>query len=372
MIQLFPNSDSEWNQALLRFPDAHILQTWQWAEAKKQNGWLPLFFRWEKGRGDPLALAMILRRQLSLMGMKFSVLYCPKGPVFNYDQADSDEIAQVLNDLQRFARDSRAIFLKIDPDILLGTGIPGSENEIPNPQGLAFQKDLERRGWQFSPDQIQFRNTVLLDLSQDEAQLLAAMKQKTRYNIRLAAKKGVAIREGSPDDLPMLYKMYAQTAVRDNFVIRHEEYYQKTWRGFLQADMAKILIAEVGGEPVSALILFHFNGVSRYMFGMSTDRCRELMPNHLLQWEAVRLSKALGCRTYDLWGAPDVFDASDSMWGVYRFKQGFNGVTARHLGAWDFSSRNFLYHSYTRVLPKLLDVMRSRGKAATQKQVQND
>lgn len=155
-----------------------------------------------------------------------------------------------------------------------------------------------------------------MDLRQSEEELLAAMKQKTRYNIRLAVKKGVTIRQGKESELPALYKMYAQTAVRDGFVVRHEEYYLNTWHAFLDADMAKILVAEVEGQPVAALILFHFNGTCRYMYGMSTEQYRELMPNHLLQWEAIRLSKQLGCHTYDMWGAPDVFNESDAMWGL--------------------------------------------------------
>ena len=140
----------------------------------------------------------------------------------------------------------------------------------------------------------------------------------------------------------------------------------------MEADMAKILIAEVENEPIAALILFHFNGMARYMDGMSTERYRELMPNYLLQWEAMRLSKELGCHTYDMWGAPDVFDESDSMWGVFRFKQGFNGATTRYLGAWDFTTRPLLYFAYTRLLPRILNIMRRRGKADNRKQLGMD
>ena len=372
MKQLYPLDSQEWNQLLLQFPEAHILQTWQWAEAKKQNGWQPLCFAWGDRAEEPEALALILERQIRFPGTRLSVLYCPKGPVFSHKSDNSKIITRVIRELEDYARKTEAIFLKIDPDVLLGTGIPDTEEEDPNPFGIAFQKGLRKRGWQFSQDQIQFRNTVLIDLRQDEEALLAAMKQKTRYNIRLAAKKGVRVRQGSIDELPMLYTMYAETAVRDDFVIRHEEYYLNTWRGFMEADMAKILIAEVESEPIAALILFHFNGVARYMFGMSTERYRELMPNHLLQWEAMRLSKALGCRTYDMWGAPDVFDESDSMWGVFRFKQGFNGSTTRYLGAWDFTTRPLLYFVYTRLLPKILNIMRRRGKADNRKQVGMD
>ena len=370
MYKLASDQVKAWNQYLENFPNAHVLQTLQWAEAKKQNGWEPLFFWSGKDRSNPDALVMVMRRQVSFLGLKFTVLYAPKGPTLNWK--DAEIVSQTLDFLQTLARDQKAIFVKIDPDVLLGTGIAGAEDEQPNLDGLSLQKELTKRGWTFSQGQIQFRNTVLIDLQKGENDLLAAMKQKTRYNIRLAARKGVTVREGRFDELKMLYGMYAQTAVRDDFVIRHEEYYLNTWRTFMEAGMAKSLIAEVQNEPVAALIVFHFNGTARYMYGMSTEHFRELMPNHLLQWEAIRLSKKLDCHTYDMWGAPDVFDQSDSMWGVFRFKQGFNGTTARHLGAWDYSPRPLLYIAYSQLLPKLLDLMRRRGKSETEKKLQND
>ena len=365
MIRLEENQIPEWNQLLLHFRDAHILQSSQWAEAKKQNGWSPLYFLEGSNPQSPEGLALILRRQISFAGLKFSVLYAPKGPVLHWD--DPDSVSRMLDALQDICRREKAIFIKIDPDVLLGTGIPGAESEVPNPRGLALQAELKQRGWKVSQDQIQFRNSVLLDLHKNEDDLLAAMKQKTRYNIRLAARKGVKVRQGEIAELPMLYKMYAETAVRDGFVIRHQDYYLKTWRGFIEADMAKILIAEFENQPIAALILFHFNGTARYMFGMSTENSRDLMPNHLLQWEAMRLAKQLGCHTYDMWGAPEVFDESDSMWGVFRFKEGFNGTVTRTLGAWDYTTRPWLYRRYTETLPKLLNLLRRRGLKANKR-----
>lgn len=365
MNKLEEDRVSEWNQLLLQFPDAHILQTSQWAEAKRQNGWRPLYFWQGSNPKAPDALALILRREVSFGGMKFSVLYAPKGPVFHQDRPEI--VNSALDFLQDLSRKEKAIFIKIDPDVLLGTGIPGTEEAVPAPQGLALQAELKQRGWIYSQDQIQFRNSVMLDLRKSEDDLLAAMKQKTRYNIRLAARKGVRVRRGEISELPMLYKMYAETAVRDGFVIRHLDYYLSTWRLFIEADMAKILIAEAQNQPVAAVILFHFNGTGRYMFGMSTENSRDLMPNHLLQWEAMRLAKQIGCHTYDMWGAPEVFDESDSMWGVFRFKEGFNGTTIRTLGAWDYTARPWLYRRYTETLPKLLNLLRRRGLKANKR-----
>jgi lipid II:glycine glycyltransferase (peptidoglycan interpeptide bridge formation enzyme) len=273
--------------------------------------------------------------------------------------------------LHSFANKQGAIFLKIDPDVVLGTGIPGTDGAVEERGGADLQSELARRGWVYSADQIQFRNTVLIDLQPTEDELLARMKQKTRYNIRLAEKKGVAVRVGSVEDLPMLYKMYAETSVRDGFVIRDEGYYQTVWNTFLQLSAFTFqpqtipLIAEVDHEPVAGLFLFMFAGRAYYVYGMSREVHREKMPTYLLQWEAMKRAKSAGCKVYDLWGAPETFDASDSMWGVYRFKEGLGGRVVRTLGAWDFAPNKFWYRMYSEFIPRVLDVMRVRGKSRT-------
>jgi peptidoglycan pentaglycine glycine transferase (the first glycine) len=216
---------------------------------------------------------------------------------------------------------------------------------------------------------VQFRNTVLIDLSGDEAQWLERMKQKTRYNLRLAQRKGVQVRVGSADDLPRLYQLYAETSVRDGFVIRSENYYLQLWRAFLERGLAEPLIAEVEGQPVAGLILFTFARRAWYLYGMSTQAHRDKMPNYLLQWEAMRRAKALGCEQYDLWGAPDVFDQSDSMWGVFRFKEGLGGTVVRTAGALDYPAQPLMYMLYTRILPRILDIMRRRRKASARQEV---
>ena len=125
------------------------------------------------------------------------------------------------------------------------------------------------------------------------------------------------------------------------------------------------LIAEVDGEPVAAIFVFYFAGRAYYVYGMSRNLHREKMPSYLLQWEAMKRAKAKGCTAYDLWGAPEVFDESDSMWGVYRFKEGLGGEVVRTLGAYDFAPSPFWYKMYSEIIPRVLNVMRSRGKSKT-------
>jgi peptidoglycan pentaglycine glycine transferase (the first glycine) len=314
-----------------------------------------------------LAAALILKRQILRNGFaaRVSILYSPKGPLLDWSNKSLRD--RVLSDLQAFAKKEGAVFLKTDPDVVLGTGIPPNEENLIDNSGQVVISELKRRGWRYSSDQIQFKNTVLIDLTLSEEELLARMKQKTRYNIRLAEKKGVSLRVGTQKDFGMHYKMYAETSVRDGFVIRDESYYRTVWKLFMDSNepTCEPLIAEVDGEPVAAIFVFYFRGRAYYVYGMSRDVHREKMPTYLLQWEAMKRAKAKGCSVYDLWGAPDVFDESDSMWGVYRFKEGLGGKVVRTLGAWDYAPNPFWYKMYSEIIPRVLDLMRTRGKAKT-------
>jgi len=376
-VQPFKGNASEWNELIAGLPNPHLLQTWEWSQVKAKYSWEPMPFVWsdKSDLSDIVAAAMILKRRIPIRGIgaRLNILYIPKGPLM--DWSDESLRVRVLDDLQSFAERQGAIFLKIDPDVVVGLGIPDRNptspdvvvNNAQNHVGQAVMSALKRRGWLFSADQIQFRNTVVIDLSPSEDEMLTHMKQKTRYNIRLAGRKGVTVRTGSLDDLSMLYKMYAETSVRDGFVIRDEGYYRTIWQSFMKSKIpaAEPLIAEVDGEAVAAIFVFYFPGRAYYLYGMSREAHREKMPNYLLQWEAIRRAKGAGCQVYDLWGAPDVFDESDSMWGVFRFKEGLGGQVVRTLGAWDYTPKPFWYRIYSEIIPRALDLMRSLSRSRT-------
>ena len=376
----FNGTGQAWNELIACLPLAHLLQTWEWSRVKSNYGWQPLPFVWSEQQsassGEPAAAAMVLKRAIPMGGFakKLCVLYVPKGPLMDWNNPALRQ--RVLEDLQAYAKRQGAIFVKLDPDVALGTGIPGTETAVEYNGGQALELELKGRGWKFSQDQIQFRNTVLIDLSPSEDELLAGMKQKTRYNVRLAQKKGVTVRAVTREDLSKLYRMYAETSVRDGFLIREEGYYQTVWRTFDNLSAVahspsipfhEALIAEVNGEPVGAVSMFYFAGQAIYLFGMSREEHREKMPNYLLQWEAIRRAKALGCKIYNLWGAPNVFNESDDLWNVFRFKEGLGGHVMRTIGAWDFTPNPMLYKMYTELLPRVMDIMRARGKAKTRK-----
>jgi peptidoglycan pentaglycine glycine transferase (the first glycine) len=359
-------SRAEWNAALARLPTAHVLQTWEWGAFKSRYGWHPTRHLWlEDDR--PCAAASVLTRRLGRWPS--AMMYVPKGPALDY--GDSALLERVLGELENTVRQERALFVKIDPDVRADTT-----------EGETVMETLRRRDWRASREQVQFRNTILIDLTRSPDEVLAAMKSKWRYNVRLAVRKGVRVRRGTLADLPLLVDMYAQTSARDGFIIRPEEYYRDAWGTFIEAGWAQPLIAEMEGEPVAMVIIFHFPSTSLrtgpsaefaksgveglsacagrawYMYGASRSVHREKMPNHLLQWEAMRWAQEQGCTVYDMWGAPDVLDESDPLWGVYRFKRGFGGEFVRHIGAWDFCVSRLGYWLYTGVMPRLLAATR--------------
>lgn len=361
---------SEWDAALATLPNPHLLQSWKWGEFKSGYGWQPERLLWRTPAGEPAAAAQVLTRHVRIPGggRIASVLYVPRGPALDWQDAALADF--VLRELRTLAARPGVVQIKIDPDLPIGYGLPEDPAAEADPIGEALLARLPALGFRFSPEQVQFRNTFVLDLRPGEDRLLAAMKQKTRYNIRLAERHGVRVRLGSPDDLPLLYHMYAETSVRDGFVIRSQDYYERAWGRFLRAGLAQPLVAEVGDEAVAALVVYRFATRAWYLYGMSRDLHRERMPSHLLQWEAIRWSKSAGCTHYDLWGAPDRLDRQDPMWGVFRFKQGLGGRLVRTLGAWDATVRPAMYGVYHSVLPLLLTLMRRRGRAATRQSLE--
>jgi len=360
---------AEWNSTLMALPGAHILHSWEWGELKADYGWRPLRVAWFGEGGGCLAAALVLRREFRFAHAPIAaVFYCPRGPAL--DWSDPPLRAAILSDLEDTARSSKAVFLKIDPEVEQPAEDDGRTTISPQPSEHSLTADLQARGWRFSAEQIQFRNTLVIDLRTSEQELLAQMKQKTRYNVRLAQKQGVRVRAGGLQDLDLLYRLYAQTSVRDGFVIRSPDYYQRAWGSFIASGLAVPLLAEVEGEVVAAVIPFRFGPRAWYLYGMSSERHREKMPNYLLQWEAMRWAKSNGCTTYDLWGAPDILDPSDPMWGVYRFKLGLGGRFVGTLGAWDYTTRPVPYRLYHSALPRLLSLMRGRGMARTRRSLE--
>jgi len=348
--------DAAWDAFVERRADGHLLQTAAWAALKSQFGW-------SAGRvavldGDQVvAGASVLFRRLPL-GLG-ALAYLPKGPLVDWDNAPL--VTALWDGLDALCRSRRAFMLKLEPDIECRTS--NDEFRIAPPVHSTF--DIRPSSF------VQPGRTILLDLTKTEDELLAAMRHKMRYNIRLAARKGVVVREGTTDDLPTFNTLMQATGERDHFGVHRAEYYHAAFELFVPCDWARLFVADIVDDsisvgPVAAIMVFAFGSKAWYMYGASGNEHRERMPNHALQWQAIRWAKSRGCATYDLWGVPDEDEAAleaqylardNGLWGVYRFKRGFGGRLVRYVGAFDRVYNPFLYRAY-------LFVMQQRGGLA--------
>ncbi len=316
-----PVSEAAWEAFLQAYPEAHVLQTAAWGALKAAFGWRVA--RLVVGEAG----AQVLFRPLPL---GLSVAYIPKGPVGPRPAWDA-----LWPAVDALCRQAHAVFLKVEPDLW-----EDDPSSAPPP------------GFHPSHHAIQPRRTLVVSLEGSEDEILARMKQKTRYNIRLAARKGVTVRAW--DDLEAFHRLMLETGARDGFGVHHAAYYREAYARFHPRGEAELLVAEYEGEPLAALMVFARGARAWYFYGASTGKHRNKMPTYLLQWEAMRWAKARGCREYDLWGVPDA-DAEtleaeftqrrEGLWGVYRFKRGFGGVLRRAV-VWDRVYRPWLYRAY--------------------------
>lgn len=324
---------SDWNKFLSDFPNAHLLQTGQWGELKSAFGWKPVrVVNRDVG-------AQILFRKLPL---GLTIGYIPKGPIGKGDSEFWPEIDNVC-------RQNRAVFYKWEIDAWEAL----EDDFIFDRASIMFYQ--QKAGLKDSPHNIQPPRTLIVDIKDSEEEILARMKQKTRYNIRLAEKKGVTVRAWN--DIESFHKMMLVTGERDGFGVHLREYYKRAYDLLHPKEMGELLVAEYEGKQLAGLFVARNGNRAYYLYGASTDEERNRMPTYLLQWEAMKWAKACGCEEYDLWGVPDedeaVLEANfeqrhDGLWGVYRFKRGFGGELKRAIQAMDRVYNPLLYWAYLR------------------------
>jgi peptidoglycan pentaglycine glycine transferase (the first glycine) len=354
-LQTVESSD-RWRGVLAELPDPHVLQSWEWGSLKAQTGWQAQRFVLPGPDRKPEAAFQYLWRQ-PVPRLPLRVGYVPKGPVLEW--SDEVAVARALAAVEATARRTGSLFVKIDPDV--------DETSLSGRRVVAL---LRARGWRFSPEQIQFKNTGITRLELPEEGLLESFKSKWRYNVRLAERRGLAVRQGGEADLAAFYALYAETGQRDGFTIRPFAYYADIWRTFLAAQEdadnpagGALLLAEhpEDGAPVAGIFLLRYGSRAWYFYGASGESRRRDMPNYLLQWEGMRWAQSQGCTVYDWWGAPTApDDPEDGLQGVWRFKEGFGAELRQQIGAWDWSPTPLLWRLYQRAMPLLLDVMRRR------------
>ncbi|WP_376796206.1 lipid II:glycine glycyltransferase FemX [Thermogemmatispora sp.] len=308
--------------------DGHLLQSWGWGELKAEEGWRPLRLALcEQSTGRLVAAAQVLCRGADWIPTWCGHLaYVPRGPVLDWSHDEQRAIFWAA--LHRLLRWRGALALRLEPPLLAGTAL-----------GEKVARHLLTSG--FRPVRtIQPLRTIMVDLRADEATLLARMKEKWRYNLRLAARRGVTVREAQTlEDVRAWYELLKVTAARDGFGIHRYEYYERAWLIFAPRNQLDLLLAEHDGRLLAGICVGRMGREALYLYGASGNEQRQLMPNYLLQWEAMRRARASGATRYDLWGIPETEDEHEPLAGVYRFKRGWGGEVVRFIGGYEYVYR---------------------------------
>jgi lipid II:glycine glycyltransferase (peptidoglycan interpeptide bridge formation enzyme) len=238
-----------------------------------------------------------------------TLLYVPRGPALI--RPSVEELGPLLDAARNLGTEERAIGMRMEPNVAACDA--------------AWNRDLRAMGLAPVAPPAQPRSSWMLDITADEDALLAGMKSKTRYNIRLAARKGVETGEAGPDEIPEFYRLFQETAERDDFFIHSEDVYRRMFGLFWGTGRFALLFARHQGRLIAAISLLCFGDTCWYLQGASSNSDRNLMPTYLLQWEGIRWAKSQGCREYDFRAVPDLLREDQDMYGVYRFKEGFGG-----------------------------------------------
>lgn len=306
-----------------------ILQSWFWGEFKSRFGWTADRYFFIKD-GDIAGSASVLSKRLPLG----SLAYLPQGPSINF--ADEMIVEEVFGSIKKLC--AKNIFLRIDPPVL-----ETSE------EAVSLKKILARVGFKKSAEEIQPRDTLVLDLSKTETELLGDMHQKGRYNIRLATKKNVRVEESwSPEHIDGFAKLYLQTTSRDEFSGHNDSYIRSLLSTFETNKRGRLFTAWKDSEMLAGIFVIFFGGTAIYLYGASSNESRELMPNHALQWHAIRYAKAKGYKEYDFWGVSPEDEPNHNWAGVTRFKKQFGGEVRRYIGAYDLPIQKSKYFAFTK------------------------
>ena len=306
----------------------HVAQSWEWGEFRSSIGTEVLRFGVFDGSNLLATLQLTLH---PVPRTDKTVGYVAKGPVI---PANPDVVFPALIDgIKSLAPKYNLIFVKLEPAIL------------ETPQWL---KLLQDQGLKKSRDVLYAEWNFLLDLKPTEAEILAKMHPKWRYNIRLAERKGVQVVEGTANELQHFLNLQHQTMKRQGFIQHPDDYYLKWFEFFSQRGMAKLLLSQYQGQVLAAWLLLQFGTTLYYPFGASSDSDRNVMPVHLMVWRAIQIGKHLGLQTFDLWGAdnPDP-KARHRFWGTHQFKLGFGPELVHYLGTYDLPLNRRWYRMFT-------------------------
>lgn len=300
----------------------------EWAKVK--SNWTNEVILAEDSSKKIIGAMSVQIRKIPIFG---NIMYSARGPVC--DIHNMEVLKQLTDGAKELAKKYKAIVLITEPDIK-------SDDEVFKNLSLELGYKIKDDAKNFR-EEIQPRYVFRLEVKgKTEDEVFKNFHQKTRYNIRLAGKKKVTVKEGTREDLKEFHKIMVVTGKRDGFIIRPLEYFERMY-DCLGKEHMKLLMAYYEGKPISGVITINYGNKQWYLYGASSNEHRNLMPNYLLQWEMIKLAIQNKCDIYDLRGVPGIPDDSN---GLYRFKKGFGAEYTEFVGEVYIAFKPLTYKMY--------------------------
>ena len=320
--------EEEYTKFLENHERCNFQQSLEWARVK--TSWKREVILAEDENKKIIGSLMVWVRKIPIFG---NIMYSARGPIC--DIHDMEVLQQLTEGAKELAKKYNAIVLRIEPDI------KSDDEDFKNIMlqlGFSIKDDAKN-----FREEIQPRYVFRLDTKgKTEDEIFKAFHQKTRYNVRLATKKGVTIKEGNKEDLKDFHKIMVTTGIRDGFITRPLEYFEKMYDE-LGPEHMKVLLAYYEGKPIAGVIPIMYGNKTWYLYGASSNEHRNLMPNYLLQWEMIKIALSRKSDIYDLRGVPGIADNSN---GLYRMKKGFGAEYTEFVGEVYMPYKPLMYNLY--------------------------
>ena len=321
-------SEEEYTKFLESHERCNFQQSIEWSKVK--TSWKSEVILAEDNSGKIIGALMVWIRKIPIFG---NIMYSSRGPIC--DIHNIEVLEQLTEGVRELAKKYNAIVVRIEPDI------ESSDQE--------FRSIMLQLGYKIKDDAKNFREEIqpryvfrLNTKNKSEDEIFNNFHQKTRYNIRLATKKGVTIKEGTREDLKDFHEIMVTTGIRDGFITRPLAYFEKMY-DCLGPKHMKLLMAYYEDKPISGVIPIMYGNKTWYLYGASSNEHRNLMPNYLLQWEMIKIALQNKSDIYDLRGVPGIADNSN---GLYRFKKGFGAEYTEFIGEVYIEFKPFMYRMY--------------------------
>lgn len=319
-----------------------LQQTAYWSEVKKRLGFVPLAFEIEVREKDihpHMASSARIKDDMLILYKKIkadeAVCYAPYGPLLSPDEEVRGDFIESLSEELRRVLPKDVILIRFD--------LPWFDDNISmdvKSMEIMMNWGTVNHNIRHSFSDMLPSNTTFVDIRGSEEEIVSNMKNKTRYNIRLSQRRGVVVREGSEDDLPIFLSLYKETAERNGIRNHSAASFSSLFHSAEDDANVKLLIAEREGESLAALFLSISDDRASYLYGASSSRGREYMPTYALQMEAIREAKKNGAKEYDMFGVAPEGEENHPLSGLSRFKLGFGGRRVKRMGCWDYPLEN--------------------------------